>query len=127
MESAQPVVNTFSKPAVASPSTSPTSRQYSLFRGNGTIMSCKSVVFTGTDSHNLRQFGPIGSSSNSVLHFPKKVLSSTFANFRNSLYYRKLQTIPLLFMHFPNSQIHKELGHGPDAGYPKMAKVELSS
>ena len=28
-------------------------------------------------------------------------------------------------MHFPNSQIHKELGHGPDAGDPKMAKVEL--
>ena len=53
-------------------------------------------------------------------------LSSTFAIFRNSLCYRKLQTIPHLFMHFPNSQIHKELGHGPDAGDPKLAKVELS-
>ena len=29
-------------------------------------------------------------------------------------------------MHFPKSKIHKELGHCPDAGYPKMAKVELS-
>ena len=28
-------------------------------------------------------------------------------------------------MHFPNSQIHKELGHGPDAGDPKLAKVEI--
>ena len=28
-------------------------------------------------------------------------------------------------MHFPKSKIHKELGHGPDAGYSKMAKVEL--
>ena len=28
-------------------------------------------------------------------------------------------------MHFPKSKIHKELGHCPDAGYPKMAKVEL--
>ena len=52
-------------------------------------------------------------------------LSSTFANFRNSLCYRKLQIIPHLFMHFPKSKIHKELGHCPDAGYPKMAKVEL--
>jgi len=28
-------------------------------------------------------------------------------------------------MHFPKSKIHKQLGHGPDAGDPKMAKVEL--
>ena len=54
-----------------------------------------------------------------------KPFSSTFANFRNSLCYRKLQIIPHLFMHFPTSKIHKELGHCPDAGYPKMAKVEF--
>ena len=58
--------------------------------------------------------------------FDKTVpLGSTFANFRNSLCCRKLQIIPHLFMHFPKSKIHKELGHCPDAGYPKMAKVEL--
>ena len=57
--------------------------------------------------------------------FSGQPLSSTFANFRNSLCYRKLQIIPHLFMHFPKSKIHKELGHCPDAGYPKMAKVEL--
>ena len=37
----------------------------------------------------------------------------------------ELQIIPHWFMHFPKSKIHKELGHCPDAGYPKMAKVEL--
>jgi len=57
--------------------------------------------------------------------FSGQPLSSTFANFRNSLCYQKLQIIPHWFMHFPKSKIHKELGHCPDAGYPKMAKVEL--
>jgi len=54
-----------------------------------------------------------------------RAVSSTFANFRNSLCYRRLQIIPHLFMHFPKSKIHKELGHCPDAGYPKLAKVEV--
>jgi len=30
-------------------------------------------------------------------------------------------------MHFPKSKIHKELGHCPDAGYPKMAKSSLEA
>ena len=61
------------------------------------------------------------------MKFQDRPFTRFFANFCNSLCYRKLQITMHLFMYFPNSQIHKELGHCPDAGDPKMAKVELQA